>query len=206
MTREERYKRLDEKRPLKYGSHRESLLRYERYVKKYNSMVSRLPGNDDLDRVIDTFLYGTSFGSSIEDDECKIIICKVGDFQLNLVRGYTYELVRDNPKIKIESKIGFNSLIDFLSASSCAYELWDRLDDLSEEALDWWIGYIKEEKNEEYWRKFDSKKAIGDYVWETRCKFSDKFMNIFGLDLFNMGASFERRNWIIKEVLGGKLN
>lgn len=203
MTREERYKRLDEKSPLKYGSHRESLLRYERSVKKYNSMVSRLPGNDDLDRVIDTFLCGSSFGSSIEDDECKIIICKVGDFQLNLVRGYTYELVRDNPKIKIESKIGFHSLIDFLSASSCAYELCDRLDDLSEEALDWWVDYIKEEKNDEYRSKFDSKKAIGEYVWEIRCKFSDKFMNIFGLDLFNIGTFIERRNWIIEKVLGG---
>ena len=63
-----------------------------------------------------------------------------------------------------------------------------------------------EEKNEEYRNKIDSKKSIGEYLWDIRGKFSDKFMNIFGLDLFNMGASFERRNWIIKEVLGGKLN
>lgn len=204
MTREERYKRLDEKNPLKYGSHRESLLRYERYVKKYNLMVSRLPGDDDLDRVIDTFLGRASFGSFIEDDECKIVTCKVGDFQLNLVREYTYELVRDSPKIKIEGKIGFHSLIDFLSASSCAHELCDRLDDLYSEALDWWVDYVKEEKNEEYWIKFESKKSIGEYVWEIRSKFTDKFMNIFGLDLFSMGTYIDRRNWVIEKVLGGK--
>lgn len=202
MTREERYKRLDEKRPLKYGSHRESLLRYERYVKKYNSMVKKLPGDKDIDEVIDIFLETATRGSFIEDSECKIVICKVNDFQLNLSKGYTYELVKDNPKIKIEREIGFYSLNDFLFATSCAYDLCDRLDDLSEKALDWWVDYIKEENNEEYYRKFDSKKSIGEYVREISDKFSDKFMNIFGLDLFNIGTRFHRRNWIIKEVLG----
>lgn len=202
MTQEERYKRLDEKSPLKYGSHRESLLRYERYVKKYNSMVKKLPGDKDIDEVIDIFLETATRGSFIEDSECKIVICRVNDFQLNLCKGYTYELVKDNPKVKIESGIGFYSLSDFLFAVSCAYELCDRLDELSEEALGWWVDYIKEEKNGEYRSKFDSKKSIGEYVWEIRNKFSDKFMNIFGLDLFNMGTSFERRNWIVKKVLG----
>ena len=121
MTREERYKRLDEKNPLKYGSHRESLLRYERYVKKYNSMVKRLPGDKDINKVIDIFLETSTSGSFIEDSKCKIVICKVGDFQLNLSKGYTYELVKDNPKVKIESEIGFYSLNDFLFAVSCAY-------------------------------------------------------------------------------------
>lgn len=206
MTREERYKRLDEKNPLKYGSHRESLLRYERYVKKYNSMVKRLPGDKDINKVIDIFLEKSTSGSFIEDSKCKIVICKVNDFQLNLSKGYTYELVKDNPKVKIDSEIGFYSLNDFLFAVSCAYELCDRLDCLSEEAFDWWTDYLMEEKNEEYQSKIDSKKSIGEYLWEIRGKFSDKFTNIFGLDLFNMGASFERKNWIIKEVLGEKLN
>lgn len=203
MTREERYKRLDEKSPLKYGSHRESLLRYERNVKKYNSMVSRLPGDDDLDRVIDTFLDRSLRWSFIEDDECKIVICKVNDFQLNLVKGYTYELVRYHPNIKIQGKVGFYSLNDFLVSASCACELCDKLDDLSREALDWWVYYIGEEKNEEYRSKFDSKKSIGEYVWEIRNKFGNKFRNIFGLDPFYMGTRFERRNWIIEKVLGG---
>lgn len=204
MTREERYKRLDEKSPLKYGSHRESLLRYERYVKKYNSMIKRLPGDKDINKVIDIFLETSTRGSSIEDSECKIVICRVKDFQLNLVNGYTYELIKDNPKVKIESKVGFYSLRDFLSSVSCVCELTDRLDDLYGEELNWWCDYIREEKNKEYRDKLDSKKSIGEFISEISDKFNNKFMGVFGLDPFNMGLYFDRKDWLINRVLGGK--
>ena len=204
MTREERYKRLDENSPLKYGSHRESLLRYERYVKKYNSMIKRLPGDKDINKVIDIFLETSTRGSSIEDSECKIVICRVKDFQLNLVKGYTYELIKDNPKVKIESKVGFYSLSDFLFSVSCACELTDRLDDLYSEELNWWCDYIREEKNKEYRDKLDSKKSIGEFISEISDKFNNKFMGVFGLDPFKMGLYFDRKDWLINRVLGGK--
>lgn len=204
MTREEKYRKLDEKRPLKYGSHRESLLRYERYVKKYNSMIKRLPGDKDINKVIDIFLETSTRGSSIEDSECKIVICRVKDFQLNLVNGYTYELIKDNPKVKIESKVGFYSLRDFLSSVSCVCELTDRLDDLYGEELNWWCDYIREEKNKEYRDKLDSKKSIGEFISEISDKFNNKFMGVFGLDPSNMGLYFDRKDWLIKRVLGGK--
>ena len=204
MTREEKYRKLDEKSPLKYGSHRESLLRYERYVKKYNSMIKRLPSDKDINKLVDIFLEKSTRGSSIEDSECKIVICKVKDFQLNLVKGYTYELIRDNPKVKIESKIGFYSLSDFLFSVSFVCELTDSLDDLYSEELNWWCDYIREEKNKEYRDKLDSKKSIGEYVCDIRNRFNNKFMGVFGLDPSKMELYFDRKDWLINRVLGGK--
>ena len=201
MTREERYKKLDEKRPLKYGSHRESLLRYERYVKKYNSMVKKLPGDKDIEDLISKFSKVSVLGKTIDkSDRCRIVICKLKDSQLYLAKGYTYEWANEILGLKAKNRVGFYSLEDFLMSCDYIRSIELRLNLLHTKSYIWWETYKMNEKNEEYISKLNNKKPIGEYIEEFRDKLEAKFMDKFGLDVFDIGPCFDSKDWIEKLV------
>jgi len=151
--------------------------------------------------LISKFSKVSVLGKTIDkSDKCRIVICKLKDSQLCLAKGYTYEWANEVLGLKAKSKVGFYSLEDFLMACDYIRSIELRLNSIHTKSYVWWETYKMNEKNEEYISKLNNKKPIGEYIEEFRDKLENKFMDKFGLDVFDIGPCFDSKYWIEKVV------
>lgn len=189
MKREEKYKRLDEKRPLKYGSHRESILRKENYQRKVRSLIKKLP-YDKFDELLREFERCSRLGKDATDDkDVQVIVGNYMEYHYVLVKEYSYELFKEVVGSDPHNLAGFY-LPDFLSMKEELESIFEKFDYLKEMGWYLWRTYIHEEKNEEY------KKSLGDGPSiEEECNKFISYMNKTSLEVTGLSISRVLRNF-----------
>lgn len=200
MTREEKYRKLDEKRPLKYGSHRESILRKERFQKKIRDLVKEIPYKE-FDDLLNDFIR-LSYVEYYDTDryDVNIIVCKIDNEYYTLVKGYSYELFKKTRNIvSLKESFGFR-LDDFLFLMDEMDSIRDKISSLVTMGFDLWDKYVQEEKNDEYKNSFKRDKNIGDEVTKF-WKYAEKSsIDETGLNIEEvLDHLFTKRSYIIKE-------
>lgn len=198
MTREEKYRKLDEKRPLKYGSHRESILRKERFQKKIRNLVKEIPYKE-FDYLLNDFIRLSYVGNDPDRYDVNVIVCKIDNEYYTLVKGYSYELFKKTRKIvSLKESFGFR-LDDFLFLIDEMDSIRDKISSLVMKSIDLWDKYIREERNDEYRNSFKKDKNIGDEVtkfWEYAEKSS---IDETGLNIEEvLDHLFTKRSYIIE--------
>ena len=149
MTREEKYKRLDEKRPLKYGSHRESILRKENFQRKVRSLIKEIPYKE-FDELLREFEICSRLGKDATDNEdIQVIVCSYNEDHYVLVKEYSYELFKEVVGSDPHNLAGFY-LPDFLYLKDDLESILNKIRDLRVKEDYLWGKYVREEKNEEY--------------------------------------------------------
>lgn len=182
MTREEKYKRLDEKRPLKYGSHRESILRRENYQRKVRSLIEEIPYKE-FDELLREFEICSRLGKDATDNEdIQVIVGSYNEDHYVLVKEYSYELFKEVVGSDPHNLAGFY-LPDFLYFKDDLESILNKISDLKTKGIDLWDNYIREEKNEEY---LSFKKEYNVY-WE--CNKFEEYMKKTSLEV--TGLSIE---------------
>lgn len=189
MTREEKYKRLDEKRPLKYGSHRESILRKENYQRKVRSLIKKLP-YDKFDELLREFERCSRLGKDATDNsEIQVIVGNYNEDHYILVKEYSYELFKEVVGSDPHNLVGFY-LPDFLFMKEELESIFEKFDYLKEMGWYLWRTYIHEEKNEEYKKSFGDGPSI-----EEECNKFISYMNKTSLEVTGLSISRVLRNF-----------
>ena len=197
MTREEKYKKLDEKRPLKYGSHRESILRKENYQRKVRSLIKKLP-YDKFDELLREFERCSRLGKDATDDkDVQVIVGNYLEYHYVLVKEYSYELFKEVVGSDPHNLAGFY-LPDFLFMKEELESIFEKFDYLKEMGWYLWRTYIHEEKNEEYKKSFMDGPSI-----EEECNKFIGYMNktsleVTGLSLSRVLCNFTGRSEILE--------
>lgn len=196
MTREEKYKRLDEKRPLKYGSHRESILRKENYQRKVRSLIKEIP-YERFDELIREFERCSRLGKDATSNiEVQVIVGNYNEDHYVLVKEYSYELFKEIVGSDPHNLAGFY-LPDFLYMREEFESIIYKISDLKNMGIDLWDDYIRDEKNEEY---LSFKKEYNVY-WE--CNKFEKYMEktsleVTGLSIEDVLRDFTERREILE--------
>lgn len=189
MTREEKYKRLDEKHPLKYGSHRESILRKENYQRKVRSLIKNLP-YDKFDELLREFERCSRLGKDATDDkDVQVIVGNYMEYHYILVKEYSYELFKEIVGSDPHNLAGFY-LPDFLFMKEELESIFEKFDYLKEMGWYLWRTYIHEEKNEEYKKSFRDGPSI-----EEECNKFISYMNKTSLEVTGLSISRVLRNF-----------
>lgn len=197
MTREEKYKKLDEKRPLKYGSHRESILRKENYQRKVRSLIKKLP-YDKFDELLREFERCSRLGKDATDDkDVQVIVGNYMEYHYVLVKEYSYKLFKEIVGSDPHNLAGFY-LPDFLFMKEELESIFEKFDYLKEMGWYLWRTYIHEEKNEEYKKSFRDGPSI-----EEECNKFIGYMNktsleVTGLSLSRVLCNFTGRSEILE--------
>lgn len=197
MKREEKYKRLDEKRPLKYGSHRESILRRENYQRKVRSLIKKLP-YDKFDELLREFERCSRLGKDATDDkDVQVIVGNYMEYHYVLVKEYSYELFKEVVGSDPHNLAGFY-LPDFLFMKEELESIFEKFDYLKEMGWYLWRTYIHEEKNEEYKKSFRDGPSI-----EEECNKFIGYMNktsleVTGLSISRVLCNFTGRSEILE--------
>ena len=196
MTREEKYKRLDEKRPLKYGSHRESILRRENYQRKVRSLIKEIP-YEKFDELLREFERCSRLGKDATNNiGVQVIVGNYNEDHYVLVKEYSYELFKEVVGSDPHNLAGFY-LPDFLYMREEFESILYKISDLKNMGIDLWDDYIREEKNEEY---LSFKKEYNVY-WE--CNKFEKYMEktsleVTGLSIEDVLCDFTERSVILE--------
>ena len=197
MTREEKYKRLDEKHPLKYGSHRESILRRENYQRKVRSLIKKLP-YDKFDELLREFERCSRLGKDATDDkDVQVIVGNYMEYHYVLVKEYSYELFKEIVGSDPHNLAGFY-FPDFLFMKEELESIFEKFDYLMEMGWYLWRTYIHEEKNEEYKKSFRDGPSI-----EEECNKFIGYMNktslkVTGLSISQVLCDFTCRSEILE--------
>lgn len=196
MTREEKYKKLDEKRPLKYGSHRESILRRENYQRKVRSLIKEIPYKE-FDELLREFERCSRLGKDATSNiGVQVIVGNYNEDHYVLVKEYSYELFKEVVGSDPHNLAGFY-LPDFLYMREEFESILYKISDLKNMGIDLWDDYIREEKNEEY---LSFKKDYNVY-WE--CNKFEKYMEktsleVTGLSIEDVLCDFTERREILE--------
>ena len=196
MTREEKYKKLDEKRPLKYGSHRESILRRENYQRKVRSLIKEIP-YEKFDELLREFERCSRLGKDATSNiGVQVIVGNYNEDHYVLVKEYSYELFKEVVGSDPHNLAGFY-LPDFLYMREEFESILYKISDLKNMGIDLWDDYIREEKNEEY---LSFKKDYNVY-WE--CNKFEKYMEktsleVTGLSIEDVLCDFTERREILE--------
>nr|DAV98811.1 MAG TPA: hypothetical protein [Bacteriophage sp.] len=196
MTREEKYKRLDKKRPLKCGSHRESILRRENYQRKVRSLIKEIP-YEKFDELLREFERCSRLGKDATSNiEIQVIVGNYNEDHYVLVKEYSYELFKEVVGSDPHNLAGFY-LPDFLYMREEFESILYKVSDLKNMGIDLWDEYIREEKNEEY---LNFKKEYNVY-WE--CSKFEKYMEktsleVTGLSIEDVLCDFTQRRVILE--------
>jgi hypothetical protein len=196
MTREEKYKRLDEKRPLKYGSHRESILRRENYQRKVRSLIKEIP-YEKFDELLREFERCSRLGKDATNNiGVQVIVGNYNEDHYVLVKEYSYELFKEIVGSDPHNLAGFY-LPDFLYMREEFESILYKISELKNMGIDLWDDYIREEKNEEY---LSFKKEYNVY-WE--CNKFEKYMEktsleVTGLSIEDVLCDFTERREILE--------
>jgi hypothetical protein len=199
MTREEKYKRLDEKRPLKYGSHRESILRRENYQRKVRSLIKEIPYKE-FDELLREFEICSRLGKDATDNEdIQVIVGSYNEDHYVLVKEYSYELFKEVVGSDPHNLAGFY-LPDFLYLKDDLESILNKISDLKMRSSRLWDDYIHEEKNEEYTENLNSNGGPSAYY---ECNKFIKHMErtsleVIGLSIEDVLCDFTPRSEILE--------